>query len=198
MFFKSSPKKSYVEDEKLLVKYQHTEDPAIIGELFERYVHLVYGVCLKYLKNGEESKDMVMQVFEKLAEQLKSNEVKNFKSWLHVLTKNECLMLLRSRKYKDVKGNIEINPLEDMDLQFHLHPDEEEKVALENNLQCLDLAIEELPTEQKECIKLFYLQQKCYKEIVELTGFELSKVKSYIQNGKRNLKIHLQNLDEQT
>lgn len=136
-----------------------------------------------------------MQVFEKLVKTVKENDVKNFKSWLHVVTKNECLMLLRSRKYKTEKTSSELNSEVHMDLAYSLHPTEDEHI--EQNLQELELAVEELPPEQKECIRLFYLQQKCYKEIEELTGFELNKVKSYIQNGKRNLKIHLQKLNDQ-
>ncbi|CAN5508665.1 sigma-70 family RNA polymerase sigma factor [soil metagenome] len=194
MFFKRSPKQAPKEDAELLILYQQTEDLAYLGELFDRYIHLVYGICLKYLKGQEESKDMAMQVFEKLAVQLKQNEVKNFKSWLHVLTKNECLMLLRTQKYKVERANLTIYPDDGMDFSLNMHHQEDEK--LESNLQDLELAIKELPTEQKQCIKLFFFQQKCYKEIVELTGYELNKVKSYIQNGKRNLKIHLQKLDE--
>jgi RNA polymerase sigma-70 factor (ECF subfamily) len=53
----------------------------------------------------------------------------------------------------------------------------------------LEKCIETLGDEQKQCVKLFYLQEKCYKEITESTGFDMNKVKSYIQNGKRNLKI---------
>lgn len=194
MFFRRSPKKAPKEDEDLLILYQQTGDAAILGELFNRYIHLVFGVCLKYLPNKEESQDMAMHVFEKLAVELKTAQVKNFKSWLHVLTKNECLMLLRSRKYKSSKSGLEINSVDNMDLNYSLHHIEDDQ--LESNLQELELAIEELPPEQNECINLFYLQQKSYKEIVELTGFELQKVKSYIQNGKRNLKIHLHKSDE--
>ncbi|MDQ3393210.1 MAG: sigma-70 family RNA polymerase sigma factor, partial [Bacteroidota bacterium] len=152
------------EDEELLVLYQETEDPAHLGELFDRYVHLVYGVCLKYLRNNEDSKDMTMHVFEKLSIQLKKQEIKNFKSWLHVLTKNECLMLLRTLRYKIEKENKGINPETDMDLSYIMHPKEEDQ--LENSLQELEIAMEELPFEQKACIRLFYIQQKCYKEIV--------------------------------
>ena len=167
-----------------------------MGELYERYVHLIFGVCLKYLRNEEESKDMSMLIFEKLAVAAKSQEIRNFKSWLHVLTKNECLMLLRSRKYKQEKASASLADEEDMELALSLHPVEED--SLEQNLQELELAIEELPPEQQTCIRLFYLEQKCYKEIAALTGYELNKVKSYIQNGKRNLRAHMQKLDEES
>ncbi|AHM60290.1 sigma-70 family RNA polymerase sigma factor [Flammeovirgaceae bacterium 311] len=196
MFFKRSPKKIVKDDDELLSLYKASGEIAYLGELYERYVHLIFGVCLKYLKNEEESKDMSMLVFEKLAVAVKTTDIKNFKSWLHVLTKNECLMLLRSKKYKQEKAAVEINAEEGMDMAFSLHHTEDD--GLEQNLQELAGAIEELPPEQQTCIRLFYLEQKCYKEIAALTGFDSKKVKSYIQNGKRNLKIHLQKLDEES
>ena len=52
-------------------------------------------------------------------------------------------------------------------------------------------SLEELNPEQKQCLILFYLEKKSYQEISENTGFSLMQVKSYIQNGKRNLKILL-------
>ena len=190
MFFKRSPKKVKRDDEELLDLYRQTEDIAYLGELYERYIHLIFGVCMKYLKEEEESKDMSMQIFEKLAVAVKVNEIRNFKSWLHVLTRNECLMLLRSRRYKVSKSSTDLNEETHMEMAFVLHHEEEEE--LENNLQELEMAIEGLPPEQKICIRMFYIEQKCYKEIAELTDYDLKKVKSYIQNGKRNLKLHME------
>lgn len=196
MFLKRSPKKAVKEDDELLGLYKATGDIAFLGELYERYLHLIFGVCMKYLRSEEDSKDMSMQVFEKLTEAARNTEIRNFKSWLHVLAKNECLMLLRSRKYKIAKVSVEINGEENMELAFSLHPVGEG--ALELKLQELEQSIEELPPEQKECIRLFYLEQQCYKTIAETTGYELKKVKSYIQNGKRNLKRYMQKMDEES
>ena len=56
--------------------------------------------------------------------------------------------------------------------------------------------MELLNPEQKQTVELFYLQEKSYKEIVDQTGFSMNDVKSYIQNGKRNLKIMLSKTDE--
>ncbi len=196
MFFRRSPKKSFKDDDELLSLYKASGDIALLGELYERYVHLIFGVCMKYLRNEEESKDMSMLVFEKLAVTAKSTEIRNFKSWLHVLTKNECLMLLRSKKYRLEKAAVEIKEEGGVDSALSLHHTQED--TLESNLQELEAAIAELPPEQKECIKLFYLEQKCYKEIATITGLELKKVKSHIQNGKRNLKASMQKLDEES
>jgi RNA polymerase sigma factor (sigma-70 family) len=175
--------KENLSDEELIVLYKKDGDLRILARLYDPYMSLVYGVCLKYLKDREESKDAVMQVFEKLVTTLRTHDVSHFKSWLYVISRNHCLMHLRAsknRKFEDISSE-----LMETDSESHLHSDAEQEL----NLGKLEKCMEELGKEQKECVRLFYLQQKCYKEIRELTGFDDNKVKSYIQNGKRNLKI---------
>jgi RNA polymerase sigma factor (sigma-70 family) len=170
-------------DADLLLEYRRYGELAVLGELYNRYMSLVYGVCLKYLKDREESRDAVMQIFEKLVVTLKEHEVAHFKSWLYVTTRNHCLMQLRAGKGKKFE---EISPsFMENDTVFHLDDEPE----METNLSKLEKCMDTLVVEQKRCVQLFYLQQKCYKEIVQLTGYDDNKVKSYIQNGKRNLKI---------
>lgn len=178
-------KKDYSDlaDNELIALYKQSDDTAIVGVLYNRYMTLVYGVCLKYLKGRDESKDAVMQIFEKLMVSLKEHEVEHFKSWLYVTSKNHCLMALRSKKGKNFQ-EFSADIMENGVLQ---HPEEEPE--MESNLAKLEKCIEHLAAEQKHCVTLFYLQHKCYKEIVEITGFGDNKVKSYIQNGKRNLKL---------
>jgi RNA polymerase sigma-70 factor (ECF subfamily) len=146
-------------------------------------MHLVYGVCLKYLKDEEASKDAVMQIFEQLIGKLKVHQVSNFKSWLYMLARNYCLMELRS------SNKHEVVHLEDdvMEKEAFVHLDIEDN--RENTLTVMEKCMEKLPAEQKETIKLFYLEQRCYRDVADITGYDLNKVKSYIQNGKRNLKI---------
>jgi RNA polymerase sigma factor (sigma-70 family) len=170
-------------DEKLLTEYRESGNLQVLGQLYARYMHLVYGVCLKYLKDEEGSKDAVMQIFEQLVSKLKVHEVSNFKSWLYMLARNFCLMELRSSKRHEVVH------LEDeiMEKEAFVHLDVEDNS--ENKLTVMEKCMEKLPPEQKDTVKLFYLEQKCYKEVADITGYDLNKVKSYIQNGKRNLKI---------
>lgn len=170
-------------DMELLRLYKESGELAYWGELYTRYTSLVYGVCLKYLKDRDEAKDGMMQLFEKLVATLLTHDVENFKSWLYVTTRNHCLMQLRARKGRYQQ---EFSP-ELVETQFLLHLDEEPE--MEQNLSKLEKCIDQLVNDQRQCVRLFYLQEKCYKEITGLTGFDLSKVKSYIQNGKRNLKI---------
>ena len=150
-------------------------------------MHLVFGVCLKYLKNREESQDAVMQIFEKIVVSIATGEVDNFKSWLYVVSKNHCLMKLRSSRHKQ-ESRQEDNSAAHVENTLILHHDDSEEV-MESNLSKLDECLEKLKTEQKICVQLFYLEKKSYVEIVNQTKFDLKKVKSYIQNGKRNLKL---------
>ena len=179
--FVSQP--STLDDLELIRQYKSSGDLEILGHLFSRYTSLVFGVCLNYLKDREEAKDAVMHVFEKLVKSLKEHNVDNFKSWLYVTTRNHCLMSLRARKGRFKE---EISPQLMESESFLYLEDEPEK---EQNLVKLAQCIERLAEEQKRCVQLFFLQEKCYKDITGLTGFDLNKVKSYIQNGKRNLKI---------
>ncbi|MBC7914178.1 MAG: sigma-70 family RNA polymerase sigma factor [Pyrinomonadaceae bacterium] len=167
----------------MLLMYRKTGDLEVLGKLYEKFMPLVYGLCLKYLKNEEQSKDAVMQIFEQLITKLKVHEVSNFKSWLYTLSRNHCLMYLRSA------NKHEFVSIEDYGVEkpIFLHPDNDE--TNEFQLDSMSKCLTTLPQEQRISIDLFYLQQKCYKEVVEITGFDINKVKSYIQNGKRNLKI---------
>ena len=170
-------------DNELVLLYKKTGDLSLIGELYTRYTGAVYGVCLKYLKDRDEAKDAVMQVFEKVMGSLKNHDVDNFGGWLYVSARNHCLMQIRSKKGKFKE---EISAL-DMENQFLLHHGEEEE--LETDLVRLEKCIEKLVEGQRACVRLFFLEEKCYKDITILTGLEINQVKSAIQNGKRNLKI---------
>lgn len=147
-------------------------------------MHLVYGLCLKYLKDKAASEDAVMDIYEAISNKLLSTEVKHFKSWLYIVSKNHCLMILR-------KNNPEVTSEIIMESPDAMHL-KEEKVELEQDLYALEECIEELKSDQKECVKQFFLNQKSYQQITKETAIELKKVKSYIQNGKRNLKICLE------
>lgn len=173
-----------ISDRELISAYKSSNDLAYISTLYQRYMDLVFGVCLKYFKDGEKSKDAVMDIYEELCKKLKIHEVDNFKGWLLVLARNYCLMQLRSpRNLKTTEFNADFMQSNQI---THLENGMLEK---EENFKKLEECMEQLTVEQKQSIELFFLQKKCYNEIAEITGFEWSKVRSYIQNGKRNLKI---------
>jgi len=170
-------------DTELVLAYRQSGDLKVLGELYQRYMELVYGVCLKYLKETELAQDAVMQIFEELVSKLKKHEVENFRGWLHQVAKNHCLMQLRTPK------NLKTVALPPLLMQ------NEEDVHLngvmekEENFQKLEKCIASLSDEQRTMINLFYLEGKCYNEIVEITGLEWNHVRSSIQNGRRNLKL---------
>jgi RNA polymerase sigma factor (sigma-70 family) len=169
------------DDDKLLDEYRVSGDIAILGKLFHRYMSLLYGVCLKYLNDDELAKDAVMGIFEELVAKVKQHEIKQFRGWLYVLARNYCLMQLRTGKKLDV-----INLDDVMENTQFLHHDERYN---EDYMKILERCMEKLPLKQKQSVELFYLQEKCYKDVADETGFSMNDVKSYIQNGKRNLKI---------
>ena len=169
-------------DSELVTQYKSGGDVNVLGELYARYMELAYGVCLKYFKEPEEAKDAVINIFEELVPKLKKYEVSNFKSWLYQLAKNHCLMKIRSRKSQPAIVDIDIMHLEENNHLDNIAEKEEQLNGMED-------CIEQLPAEQKQAIQLFYLKEKCYKEIADMTEMEVNKVRSFIQNGRRNLKI---------
>jgi RNA polymerase sigma factor (sigma-70 family) len=176
-------------DEQALIKaYRENGDRKAIGILFERYSHLVFGVCMKYLKNQDDSKDATLNIFEKLMEDLKRFEVLRFSYWIHSVARNYCLMQLRSRK---AMYSVDEEIGTDYLLQETSAEETGEKLKTESRLLILEDAIKSLNTEQRICIELFYLKNYCYQDAAEISGFSLSQVKSYIQNGKRNMKIYI-------
>ena len=167
----------------MLLEYRRSGNLEVLGRLYQPYMSLIYGLCLKYLKDETSSKDAVMQIFEELITKLRIFEVSNFKSWLYTLARNHCLMMLRS------SSKHEFVTIDDYSLGSLDGPHQEDSNLKENQLESMESCMQKLPEEQRISIDLFYLQQKCYREICDVTGFDMNKVKSYIQNGKRNLKI---------
>lgn len=170
-------------DEDLVRAYRTTHDQQVLAELYLRYTDLVYGTSMKYLKNEEWAKDTVMNIYQELVTKLPGHAVDNFKSWLYVVVKNHCLMLLRKEK-KAVTVEFQPNFVQSEDFS-HL----DTVLEKEKTLQTLEDCIEGLSAEQKRIIRMFYLEEKCYNQIVTDTGFDWNKVRSLVQNGRRNLKI---------
>lgn len=173
-------------DSDLILSFKKSGDQSLIGELFQRYTHLVFGVCRKYLNREEDARDASIEIFEELPKKLKVHEVSNFKSWLYSVAKNYCLMQLR-------KGKNHVDLKEDMSGFVESRQDvhQIEEIEKEEQLKQLEETVKELNEEQRICIELFYLRELSYQDIMKQTGFTFKEVKSFIQNGKRNLKIAL-------
>jgi RNA polymerase sigma-70 factor (ECF subfamily) len=171
----------HISDRDLLAQYYESHDNRLLGILLQRYTMLLLGVCMKYLKDEEAAKDSVQQIFLKVIHELKRYRVQYFKSWLYMIARNHCLMQLRKQDIKSSKEIGENIVEEGTPLQQHI-----EKEQL---LSLMEIALDELNADQKTCITLFYLDKRSYQQISEHTGLSLMQVKSFIQNGKRNLKI---------
>ena len=175
-------------DEELVIIYRDTGKMIYAGELFKRYSLMCFAISMKYLKNENEAQDAVMNIFEKSLRDIKKFDITNFKNWLHSVIRNHCLMQLRNRKSKLLNDSIDItdeNNFMKNQIQLHQNDDTKDK---EEKIVMLEEAILLLGIKQKTCIELFYLQNKSYEDISKITGFSSNEVKSFIQNGKRNLK----------
>lgn len=182
-------------DEQLVKRYSQSHDQEIIGVLFERYTHLLFTVCYKYLQNDAEAEDTVMFVFEKLFEELKKTEVLNFRSWVYTLCKNQCLMQLRQRKSNDAAKEKMLALLDEEIMEFESDLHLINGGSDEHRIRYLEKALGELKNEQRQCIELFYINQKSYKEVELITGLTYNEVKSHLQNGKRKLKQIIERMD---
>jgi len=187
MFGNKQKKYKLKTDEELVTLYKLERSSTCIAVIYERYGHLVMGTCMKYLKNEVESQDITMQIFEELHSKLLKHEINYFKSWLYMVTKNECFMFLRKSKSQNIT---------DFSESYDVEQTIEDVQSKEKSLELLENAIEDLKPEQKRCVKLFYLEEKSYQQISAELNLSLMQVKSAIQNGKRNIKLQLEKQDE--
>jgi RNA polymerase sigma-70 factor (ECF subfamily) len=183
----SIDKYKHITDQELLENFYTTHDAEWLGILLPRYTLLLLGVCMKYLKNEEEAKDCVQQIFLKVITELKKYKVEYFKSWLYMVAKNHCLM-----KIRDSHGKMPVELTERNMQGAEEQPDKQSLVQDDQTIELMNEALKELSPEQRQCVTLFYLEKKSYQEISDETRFTMMQVKSYIQNGKRNLKLMIE------
>ena len=180
----------YQSDQELIRHYYEEHDGHWLGILLERYFHLIFGVCMKYLKNEAEAEDHTQQICLKVIKELHRHDVTYFKSWLYQVTKNHCLMHLRKNKHQVVS-------LEESDMPLPARPsgvaEAEQKEA---QYQLLDGALASLNAAQQNCVRMFYYQRKSYQEIANELGYSIKQVKSFIQNGRRNMKLFIEKQDD--
>jgi RNA polymerase sigma factor (sigma-70 family) len=179
-------KLNHIEDKELLERFYSDHNNEWLGELLPRYTLLLFGVCMKYLKNEEDAKDCVQQIFLKAINELHKYKVEYFKSWIYMIAKNHCLMKLRD------KGKYAVEITERMAAKPDTTEDKNQLIEKDNTLSEMQSALLQLNHEQQRCVTLFYLQKKSYTEIAAETGYSMMQVKSNIQNGKRNLKLLLE------
>jgi RNA polymerase sigma-70 factor (ECF subfamily) len=173
----------HITDQELLERFYADRDSQWLGILLERYTLLLLGVCMKYLKNEEQARDSVQQIFLKAITELQKYKVEYFKSWIYMVAKNHCLMQLRDKPGKntiEVRDSIPAETIE---------TDRESLLLNEKTYEYMDEALKELNADQQLCVTLFYMEKKSYQQIADKTGYSMMQVKSHIQNGKRNMRI---------
>lgn len=185
MKFIKSPHKNTRSDEALIADFRETRDDTCIEILFNRYCHLVFAVAMNYLHNEEESKDTTIEIFEKLPADITRYDIKNFSNWIYIVTKNLCYLKLKKQKRFTAIAPEDLPPAQLQEIS------EGEETWEQQFIQHLDESLASLVPEQQICVKLFYLEEKSYEDIEKQTGYSYNQVKSYIQNGKRNLKNYL-------
>jgi RNA polymerase sigma-70 factor (ECF subfamily) len=181
----SSESSRHMSDMELIAEYKRTNDKRAVGELYKRYAHLVLGMCLNYFKDRDTAKDIMLNIFEKLFVELKKREVEHFKAWLTFVVRNHCISELRKKQTEQSRASEYY--LDNKALEAEVEEDVPEKIQIEK----LESALKSLNPFQKKCIELFYYKNMSYAQIVEMTGYSVNEVKSYIQNGKRNLRLIL-------
>ena len=190
----SSPKIELAKlpDNELIERFRYSHDNQYVGELYTRYAHLVLGLCIKYFEDVDVAKDATMSIFELLLHELKRHHIDHFKSWLYTVSKNYCLQELRKKKSRNKKEDLFKDFLQDtMESELDMHPKEQKELLLLK----MEGLIPTLKYNQRLCLKMFYLEGKSYADISHELNFSLKEVKSHIQNGKRNLKIKMQEDD---
>lgn len=169
-------------DKELLAQYKSTGDLKYVSQLYERYMHLVLGSCINYFKNEMDAEDAVMDIYEKIVKKTLTSDIKYFKSWLYTVTRNHCFEKLRTRNNRSAKES----DAQIMYTETVFHPDSDFN---DEEIQVLHECIQDLESVQKSCIELFYFKKMSYAEIAEQLGLNFNKVRSRIQNGRRNIKI---------
>jgi RNA polymerase sigma-70 factor (ECF subfamily) len=186
-------KKEYVNDEDLLLQYKQSGDKELFADLFKKHVTSVYGTCLFYLQDKDEAQDATMVLFEKLMLDISTREINNFKAWLSFVVRNHCISLIRKNKTasKNKKSYYEF----EMEETSYEAEEKIQSVSDDVLLQEMKNCLPRLKDKQRICVERFYLQNKSYQDIANETGYSLNEIKSHIQNGKRNLKLMI---EEQT
>jgi len=186
----------HLSDSELIEEYKSNDDLKIVGALYHRYTHLVAVLCMKYLKNSADSEDAAMEIFEVLIKDLKRHDIQNFKAWLFTVVKNHCFKRLR----KEQRDKEQTRVYQKSNISFMENDSildlEDESDIIQRNIGKLQEGIDSLKAEQKTSVSLFYLKEKSYKEVATLTGYDIKKVKSYVQNGKRNLAIYFNKINK--
>ncbi len=190
LMLKNEESSYQLSDEDIILQYKSTLDNHYVGVLYERYAHIIFGICLKYLKNRHDAEDVMVEIYEKLEITLIQKEVGKFRNWLFVMVKNYCVSKLRSLQTETKRRQSYKDYVKHLTLQENDFTEIDENCTILEEGQLAAL-VATLPHKQKICVASFYFENKSYKDIAEYLGESVGKIRSYIQNGRRNLKLML-------
>jgi RNA polymerase sigma-70 factor (ECF subfamily) len=174
-------------DSELLSRYQKEGDSNAMGILYKRYTIPLFGFCYKFLRREEEAKDAVTEIFMIVLEKAQQHDILSFRHWLYSVSRNYMHTFIRRRRHLSEELVFEEDP------EFFIEKYESFSMCVaEPEITHLEKAMSLLEEDQKTCIEMFYMQEKSYRQVSSETGYDLNKVKSCIQNGKRRLKIYFE------
>ncbi len=182
-------KEDNIELKNWIDDFQSTGNQEHLVKVFMMFRELIFGVCLKYFRNEEDAKDATLEIYQLLSKKLPSQKIENFKPWLYVVVKNYCFEKLRKKSRQLVKENEAI----DVYSEHLIHPDNIEKEEL---LEVMEKCMETLSEKQRNCINAFYYKKLSYHEAAAALSMSWNQVRSQIQNGRRNLKICIEDKND--
>ena len=151
-----------------------------MSDFFVLYREDVLGLCYYYTRDVELSKDLTMDTFETYLKRGKKGPVINdIKSYLLGIARNLCMAHFKKSK--------RTQSIEESVLQFMEYEDENAPNG-EEVIDRLMMSMCKLTTDQRRCVELFFIKGCSYNQISKKLNFSYNEVKSFIQNGKRNLK----------
>ena len=173
-----------LEDQELVALLK-TGDKIAFTAIYERYVRVLYTLVIRYVKNREDTLDILQVTFEKLW-MLKEELIPSMsiKSYLYTMTRNAVLNYVRNRNnalihnYKIVQQRGEIE--DDIYLQAEQR----------GEIQELFAAINQLPEQQKK-VAQYRCEGFSNKEIAQIMGLSLNTVNSLYSQCLKNLKKKL-------
>jgi RNA polymerase sigma factor (sigma-70 family) len=144
----------------------------------------LFGYAIRFLRNREDAKDIVQDVFEKLWLNRKKVEFLKAKSWMFTTAHNAMI------NFATRKGRIQLSD------QMAAYDSGTTKVNSYESQQVVDRAVGILPPIQKSVILLRDLQGYSYKDIGAILELNESQVKVYLFRARKKIKNQLKGMIE--
>ena len=174
------------DESSLLLKYLKTNDLSYLLELYRPYMHLVYGLAFKYVKDPKQSQEIVYCIFKKLIKDIKRQEVRVFGNWLYNLSLDFCKQW-RDRGRTESDQIVALGGSTQTPVEFY---DDKDDDSFEEEISSMEDEVMRIKSQQEKCSQLFFKEQRCFQEIADITGWEVSEIKYHVKNAKRKTNIY--------